>query len=137
MLGWSNWSGFATGTWPGLSWAMYRPAHRRDKWLFMLAFPFVRPETKDFRWCYHLVGNCSAKARLLQELASHSGLPDLKNENTGHTQVNLNFRSTTNSSLVQVCSVQYLGHTLIWYNIVIYEIVGLHQHFLAHSHQTL
>lgn len=36
---WSNLSGFATGMWPGLRWAMYRPVHRRAKWLFMLSFP--------------------------------------------------------------------------------------------------
>lgn len=105
---WSNLSGLATGMWPGLRWAMYRPAQRRAKWLFMLLFPDCEARNHGLQVVAPLVNSCSGDASLLQELVSNSGSPDLKNENTGHTQVNLNFRWTTNP-LVQVSSMQYLG----------------------------
>lgn len=77
---------------------------KKSQWLFMLLFPDCEARNHGLQVVAPLVDSCSGEASLLQELVSNSGSPDLKNENTGHTQVNLNFRWTTNP-LVQVSSM--------------------------------
>lgn len=90
--GQSHLSGSAPGMWPGLRWAMHRPAHAEPHDVPCCLLPGC--EKRRTCWVVApLRGQLLGGGRLLHELASNLGWPGLQREKTGHTQVNLDFRS--------------------------------------------